>query len=96
MFIDFHGLQYSVQQISYKSGQSIINEKKSSNIQDKIEVRPQGDRKNMGQGIERMPKVHRRQPHETTGRMADQPVQLSPQYKTDSIIVRWRKFDTLM
>ena len=31
VFIDFHGLQYSVQQISYKSGQSIINEKKSNN-----------------------------------------------------------------
>ena len=26
VFIDFHGLQYSVQQISYKSGQSIIND----------------------------------------------------------------------
>ena len=25
VFIDFHGLQYSVQQISYKSGQSIMN-----------------------------------------------------------------------
>ena len=63
----------------------------SSNIQDKIEVRPQGNRKNMGQRIERMPEVHRRQPHETAGRTADQPVPLSPQYKTDSIIVRWKK-----
>ena len=28
VFIDFHGLQYSVQQISYKSGQSIMNDQK--------------------------------------------------------------------
>ena len=71
---------------------------KSSNIglHNKIEARPQGVRKNMGQGIERMPKVHRRQPQEATGRTADQPVPLSPLYKADSIIVRWRKFDTLM
>ena len=82
----------SVQQISYKSEQSIINNKKkmysnnnnkSSNIQNKIRVRPQGVRKNMGQGIEGMPKIHRRQPYETVGRTADQPDPLSPQYRTE-------------
>ena len=31
VFIDFHGLQYSVQQISYKLGQSIINDQKMKN-----------------------------------------------------------------
>ena len=107
VFIDFHGLQYSVQQISYKSGQSIINDQQQKKIEKikikaatyKIRLRP-GHRetaKIWGKGSRGCPKSTADNPtKQPTGRKADQPVPLSPQYKTDSIIVRWRKFDTLM